>query len=84
MAELHDNLAGLRVLYQDLSAVSDDSIPKIDRLCIELEAHIEDFRKLLDKPAKNNTSRQTVLSGTLWRIPFGFLLGCRLTLHGII
>lgn len=63
MPELHDNLAGLRVLYQDLSAVSDDSIPKIDRLCIELEAHIQDFRKLLDKPTKNNTSRQTVLSG---------------------
>lgn len=63
MAELHDNLAGLRVLYQDLSAVSDASIPKIERLCRELEVHIQDFRKLLDKPVKNNTSRQTVLSG---------------------
>lgn len=63
MAELHDNLAGLRVLYQDLSAVSDASLPKIERLCFELEAHIQDFRKLLGKPAKNNTSRQTVLSG---------------------
>lgn len=63
MAELHDNLAGLRVLYQDLSALTDASIPKIERLCVELEAHIDDFRKLLDKPGKNNTSRQTVLSG---------------------
>lgn len=63
MAELQDNLAGLRVLYQDLSAVSHASIPKIERLCDELEAHIQDFQKLLGKPTKNNTSRQTVLSG---------------------
>ena len=63
MAELLDNLAGLRGLYQDLSAVSESSFSNIERLCVELETHIEDFRKLLDKPAKNNTSRQKVLSG---------------------
>ncbi|KAJ5568429.1 hypothetical protein N7450_010915 [Penicillium hetheringtonii] len=65
MAELHDNLAGLRGLYQDLSAVSETSFSNIERLCVELETHIEDFRKLLDKPAKNNTSRQKVLSGKI-------------------
>jgi hypothetical protein len=32
-------------------------------LCHELETHIQDFRKLLDKPGKNNASRQAVLSG---------------------
>jgi nuclear pore complex protein Nup205 len=53
----------LRGLYQDLSTISEWSIPNIDRLRIELEAHIEDFRKLLDKLTKNNTSRQAVLSG---------------------
>lgn len=63
MAELHDNLAGLRGLYQDLSAITVSSFPNIERLCLELESHIHDFRKLLDKPAKNNASRQTVLSG---------------------
>lgn len=63
MAELQDNLAGLRGLYQDLSALSDSSFLNIERLCVELETHIHDFRKLLDKPAKNNASRQAVLSG---------------------
>lgn len=58
-----DILGGLRGLYQDLSILADSSIPNIERLCIELETHLEDFRKLLDKPTKNNSSRQTVLSG---------------------
>lgn len=63
MEDLHDNLASLRGLYQDLSAASDGSLVAIDRLCMELETHIEDFRKLLDRPAKSNASRQTVVSG---------------------
>lgn len=63
MAELHENLASLRGLYQDLSAISDSSFLNVDRLMIELETHIQDFQKLLDKPAKSNASRQTVLSG---------------------
>ncbi|KAJ5945720.1 hypothetical protein N7454_002559 [Penicillium verhagenii] len=65
MAELTNNLAGLRGLYQDLSAISDSSLGNIDRLVYELHAHIEDFRKLLEKPTKNNTSRQQVLSGKI-------------------
>lgn len=56
-------LGGLRGLYQDLSTLSESSIPNIERLCMELEAHIQDFRKLLDKPAKSDKSRQAVLSG---------------------
>ncbi|EAW17534.1 nuclear pore complex Nup192/Nup205 family protein [Aspergillus fischeri NRRL 181] len=60
-----DTLAGLRGLYQDLSALSDSSFVNIERLRVELEAHIEDFKKLLDKPSKNNTSRQAVLSGKI-------------------
>lgn len=63
MAELHENLAGLRGLYQDLSAISDSSFLNVDRLIFELREHIQDFQKLLDKPAKSNASRQTVLSG---------------------
>lgn len=58
-----DVLGGLRGLYQDLSTISESSIPNVERLCFELEAHIDDFRKLLDKATKNNTSRQAVLSG---------------------
>ncbi|KAL4891288.1 nucleoporin Nup186/Nup192/Nup205 [Aspergillus ambiguus] len=60
-----DTVAGLRGLYQDLSALSDSSFVNIERLRVELESHIEDFRKLLDKPTKNNASRQAVLSGKI-------------------
>ena len=58
-----DTLAGLRGLYQDLSSLTESSFVNIDRLRDELEAHIDDFRKLLDRPPKNNSSRQAVLSG---------------------
>ncbi|KAH8705422.1 nuclear pore complex subunit Nup192 [Talaromyces proteolyticus] len=60
-----DALGGLRGLYQDLSAIPESSIINVERLCVELEAHLEDFRKLLNKPAKNDTSRKSVLSGKL-------------------
>jgi nuclear pore complex protein Nup205 len=60
-----DLLGGLRGLYQDLSTISEASIPNIERLCMELEAHLDDFRKLLNKAPKNNASRQAVLSGRL-------------------
>lgn len=63
--EERESLVGLRGLYQDLSALSDSSLVNIDRLRVELETHIDDFRKLLDKPAKNNASRQAVMSGKL-------------------
>jgi nuclear pore complex protein Nup205 len=66
MAELAGIQTGLRGLYQDLSAISDGHLDNVDRLCFELETHIQDFRKLLDKPAKNNASRQAVLSGELY------------------
>lgn len=58
-----DSLGGLRGLYQDLSAISDSPMVNVERLCLELEMHIEDFRKLLTKASKNDTSRKSVLSG---------------------
>ncbi|KAI9370793.1 nucleoporin Nup186/Nup192/Nup205 [Aspergillus egyptiacus] len=63
--ESAEPLAGLRGLYQDLSALSESSFVNIDRLCVELETHIHDFRTLLDKPTKSNASRQSVLSGKI-------------------
>ncbi|KAL4802066.1 nucleoporin Nup186/Nup192/Nup205 [Aspergillus unguis] len=63
--ESAEALAGLRALYQDLCALSDSSLVNIDRLRVELEAHIKDFRTLLDKPKKSNASRQQVLSGKI-------------------
>ncbi|KAL4795958.1 hypothetical protein BDV19DRAFT_378449 [Aspergillus venezuelensis] len=63
--ESAESLVGLRGLYQDLSALSDTPFMNIERLRVELEAHIHDFRTLLDKPTKSNASRQTVLSGKI-------------------
>jgi nuclear pore complex protein Nup205 len=51
----------LRLLYLDLLALSTTALPSIDRLVLELEASIEQFRALLDKKPKNNESRQKVL-----------------------
>ena len=72
--EESDFLDGLRGLFQDLSALSKSSIPNIERLRMELESHIDDFRKLIDKPTKNNSSRQAILSGKygLSSLPFRF------------
>ncbi|KAL4973159.1 hypothetical protein BDW66DRAFT_162335 [Aspergillus desertorum] len=63
--ESAEPLEGLRGLYQDLSALSDSSLVNIDRLRVELETHIHDFRNLLDKPTKSNGSRMSVLSGKI-------------------
>ncbi|KGY15104.1 hypothetical protein PABG_12054 [Paracoccidioides brasiliensis Pb03] len=60
-----DELDSLRGLFQDLSSLSRAALPDIDRLIFELEATIQDFRKLLEKPTKKNESRQTVLSGKI-------------------
>ena len=53
---------GLRGLHQDLIALTEGQLHRIDTLQAELEAHIEAFRKLLDKSPKNNASRQQLLS----------------------
>ncbi|RMJ22780.1 Nuclear pore complex [Aspergillus sp. HF37] len=63
-----DTLAGFQGLFQDLSALSSSSVFNIERLREQLDAHIDAFHKLLDRPRKSNTSRQTVLSG---KIPIG-------------
>ncbi|OKL58312.1 hypothetical protein UA08_06541 [Talaromyces atroroseus] len=60
-----ESLGGLRGLYQDLSVITDSSMVNIERLCLELESHLHDFRILLDKPPKNDNSRKSVLTGKL-------------------
>ena len=59
-----DSLEGLRGLQQDLSALDESRLRNIDRLWASLEARIEEFRTLLDKPGKNESSRRKVLSGS--------------------
>ncbi len=58
-----DSLESLRGLHQDLLALSEARLTNVERLWIELESRVEEFRKLLDKPPKNEKSRQTVLAG---------------------
>ena len=60
-----DDLDSLHGLNQDLIALSNAQLENVDRLWIELDARVDEFRKLLDKPSKNEKSRKTVESGTV-------------------
>lgn len=58
-----DSLEALQEMHQDLVDLSNSQLPVIDGLLINLESHIESFRKLLDKSPKNDASRNAVSSG---------------------
>lgn len=58
-----NDLEGLRGLHQDLVALDESQLRNVDRLLTELEARVDDFKKLLDKSPKNEKSRNTLLSG---------------------
>ena len=58
-----DSLEALHDMHQDLVDLSNSRLPVIERLLVSLEANIEAFRRLLDKPVKNDASRQSVSSG---------------------
>ena len=60
-------LEGLQGLHQDLIALSTSQLRNVDRLRVELEAHVDDFRRLLDKPKKDEASRNKLWSGTVPR-----------------
>ncbi|KAF1990000.1 nuclear pore complex subunit Nup192 [Aulographum hederae CBS 113979] len=59
------SLAALAGLHQDLSDLLQSKLQNVDRLWDELRQHVEEFKKLLDKPARNNTSRNTISSGSI-------------------
>ena len=59
-----DGLEGLHGLHQDLISLSKSQLRNVDRIWTELNARVDEFRRLLDKPKKNEPSRQTLLSGT--------------------
>ena len=73
-----EGLEGLRGIHQDLIALSEDRLPSVERLWVELEARINDFRKLLDKVSKNDASRQALSSGTLLKNQTIHFVLCRL------
>ncbi|KAI5288879.1 hypothetical protein KEM54_004746, partial [Ascosphaera aggregata] len=59
------DLDSLRGLYQDLTSLSRSALPSLERLIFALETTIGDFKKLLDKPLKNDGNRKKVLSGEI-------------------
>ena len=60
-----ESFEGLRGLQRDLIALDESRVRNVDRLWTELEARIEEFRQLLDKPQKKEKSRKELLSGKL-------------------
>lgn len=60
-----DSLTRLQGLQADLVAFSESRLLNVDRLWTELEDSIADFRKLLDRQNKNDSSRQALKGGTL-------------------
>lgn len=64
MAE-DDSLAALQGLHRDLCAHIDLQLPVLERLVLNLEAHLEELKTLLDKKPKNDASRQRLSSGKI-------------------
>ncbi|KAF2138835.1 uncharacterized protein K452DRAFT_320940 [Aplosporella prunicola CBS 121167] len=60
-----DSLEALQGLHRDLLALSASRLVVLERLEAELEARIEEFKKLLDKPRKNDKSRDAIKAETL-------------------
>lgn len=58
-----NDVEGLHGLHQDLVALDESQLRNVDRLLTELEARVDDFKKLLDKSPKNEKSRNSLLSG---------------------
>ena len=57
-------LDSLRGLHQDLIALSESQLRNVDRLWAKLDACVDEFKRLLDKPHKSEKSRKTLQSGT--------------------
>lgn len=59
-----DNLTSLRGLHQDLLALESSQLLNVERLWVDLESRINDFKNLLAKSPKKERSRNEILSGT--------------------
>lgn len=58
-------LESLRGLHQDLLTLTQSQLRNVDRLWAELDARVDEFKRLLDKTSKNEASRKIVQSGIL-------------------
>jgi nuclear pore complex protein Nup205 len=63
MSELN-SLEDLQALYTDLLALSESRLSDLARLGTALDAHVRDFRNLLDKRARSEESRKSLATGT--------------------
>ncbi|KAF7933084.1 uncharacterized protein EAE97_008851 [Botrytis byssoidea] len=61
------SLNEIQALHSDLLALSNSRLSNLDRLAIELEAHITAFRNLLNQKNRNEQSRQTITKEILER-----------------
>jgi hypothetical protein len=57
------SLESLQALYTDLLALSESRLSNLDRLGAQLDAHIQDFKNLLDKKSRNDQSRRSLATG---------------------
>lgn len=58
-----ESLERLQGLHADLVAFAETRLANIDRLWQELEASIQDFRRLLDKPVPTANDRDAYNNG---------------------
>ncbi|MCJ1433284.1 hypothetical protein MMC27_002643 [Xylographa pallens] len=63
--DAEDHLPVLQDLQHDLVALANSQLLNIERLWRNLEANIDAFRRLLDKPARREPSRLQVVSGII-------------------
>jgi len=68
MADQFNNLDEIQALHSDLLALSDSRLSNLERLAIELEAHIAAFRNLLDQKNRNEESRKSIETGVYFSI----------------
>ena len=61
-----NKVAAIVALQQDLQAVSESRLLRVERLCADLDAHIEAFKHLLDHKPKNEISRSDLKCGALY------------------
>ncbi|KAK8154342.1 nucleoporin Nup186/Nup192/Nup205 [Phyllosticta citrichinensis] len=61
----NDSFGILQGLHRDLVALSELRLGNIDRLWAELESRIDEFKRLLDKPRRNDRSREALRANTL-------------------
>jgi hypothetical protein len=63
MSEL-GGLERLESLHRDILALSQYRLSNVERLWVQLEAHIGEFRHLLEKKTRSEQSRKSLATGT--------------------